>query len=162
MRISLKTIAAVLVVAPLFGAAAHAQFGIVTLPQNDFTWRWGDVEESVARRFEDFSVNGGESFFRCELTGKLSPGSRMTVNEVRQMENDLQVSMFFIQSAANTMNALDFRRDLDWAELACVKPERNDDPEASAERVERAREKAVQEMLERRERRERREARENR
>jgi hypothetical protein len=142
----------------LFGlcGTVGAQFSnFVTLPTSDFTWRWGDWEES-RRRNEDFNVNGNEGGFRCELVGQFGPGSQLTEREVRVMEQELGSSLYFIQSAANAMNILDQQRDIEWAELACTRPPPTEnDPEKSAERVERAREKALQEMLERRERRER-------
>ena len=153
-----KTLAGAAAAGLLLCGTAGAQFsGLVQLPRDDFTWRWGNWERETRSRVEDFSVNGGEAGFRCELTGRLGPGSRMSTREIRQMEMDLSVSLYFIQAAASAMNILDRQLDLDWAELACLKPEGTDDPEATQERVDRAREKAVQEMLERRERRERRE-----
>jgi hypothetical protein len=154
------------VTALLLGLLCHgnvnAQFsGLVNLPRNDFVWRWGDTEEvSGARRTEDFAASGVEASFRCDLKGRLSPSSRMTEVDVRQLENELQGSLYFIQAAAYAMNELDLARNLDWAELNCVKPQATErDPEETQEKVDRAREKAVQEMLERRERRERRESR---
>lgn len=152
------TLAAVAALAPAGGA--YAQFSpFVTLPGNDFTWRWGDLERA-SRGIEDISINGTESGFRCDLTAKLSPSSRRTPNEIREIESELRTSLYFIQAAANAMNVLDRQLELDWAELACIKhQDAEPDPEKSQERVDRAREKAVQEMLERRERRERREAR---
>jgi hypothetical protein len=141
----------------------NAQFsGFVNLPQNDFTWHWGDWDESNTRRTEDFSMTGGEAGFSCELTGRLSPSSRMTERDIRELENDLQGGLYFIQAAAYTMNELDRARNIDWAELSCVKPQPTErDAEETQERVDRAREKAVQEMLERREQRERQESRDN-
>jgi hypothetical protein len=152
------TVAAALVAALPY-AATNAQFSnFVNLPQGDFTWRWGDWEKSGSRRSEDFSVSGGEGRFRCDLTGRLSPGNPMTSPEIRQMERDLSATLHFIQAAANAMNVLDRQRDLDWAELACVQPQPAEgDAQEQQEKVDRAREKALREMLERRERRERRE-----
>jgi hypothetical protein len=144
--------------------AVNAQFsGLVNLPQNDFTWQWGDWDESRRRGgSEDFSMTGAEGGFRCELTGRLSPSSRMTELGIRELENELQGSLYFIQAAAYAMNELDRARNIDWAELNCVKPQPTErDAEETQERVDRAREKAVQEMLERREQREHRESRDN-
>lgn len=156
-----QTVAAAIACA-LSCAAASAQFSpFVNLPQNDFTWQWGDWERNTgSRRLEDFSVNGNESGFRCQLTGRLGPGNRMTSPEIRQMERDLGASLYFIQAAANAMNVLDQQRDLDWAQLACVKPQPSEgDAQAQQEKVDKAREKALQDMLERRERRERQQSR---
>jgi hypothetical protein len=160
---SVATVAAVLSGALSLGTV-NAQFSpFVNLPQSDFTWRWGDWENSGTRRSEDFSVSGSEGGFRCDLIGRLSPGNRMTDLQVRQMANDLSVSLYFIQAAANAMNVLDQQRDLDWAELACVKPQPAEgDAQAQQEKVDRAREKALKDMLERRERREREEQRSQR
>lgn len=140
---------------------AEAQFG-VNLPPDDFTWIWGDREVPRGGS-RDFSLAGSEGSFRCELTGSLRLGSRLSQGDVRQIENEIRGSLFFIQSAANTMNVLDQRRELDWAMLDCAKPEEEDvNSERAQERLEKAREKAVREQAERRERREREEARENR
>jgi hypothetical protein len=79
----------------------------------------------------------------------------MTDPEINEMETQLGTSLYFIQATAMLMNDLDLQRQLDWAELACVKPEgREEDPAELQERVERARQKAVEDMLKRRERRE--------
>jgi hypothetical protein len=139
---------------------ASAQFSpFVNLPREDFTWHWGDWEEAERRRVQDFAAQGGEGGFRCELTGEFSPSNPITVPEQREFEQELQGSLYFIQATAEAMNELDFARRLEWAELKCVKPQgAESDPEETQERVDRAREKAVQEMLERRERRERRES----
>ena len=153
-EISRAVTAAVLLFA-LCGTGGAQFSNFVTLPTSDFTWRWGDWEQS-RRRIEDFNVTGSEAGFRCGLVGQLRPGSRLTEMEVRALERELSSSLSFIQSAANAMNILDQQRDMEWAELACTKPPpAENDPEKSAERVDRAREKALQEMLERRERRER-------
>ena len=143
----------------LFSLGAHAQFsGLVTLPSSDFTWRWGNWDRELSRRVNDFDITGHEASFRCELTAGLRPSSRMTREDVRAIENELQGSLYFIQEAAHTLNILDQQRDLEWAELACAKPQPAEtSPEESQERVDRAREKAVEEMLRQRERRERRE-----
>ncbi|MBN1238490.1 MAG: hypothetical protein JXB36_08300 [Gammaproteobacteria bacterium] len=129
---------------------AHAQFGY-SLPRNDFTWRWGDADETARRRSSDFSVSGGEAGFRCDLQGELRLGSRWTPGDIRQLENDLRVSAFFIRSAAEAMNALDLRREIEWATLDCRKPaESEPDPEAEQEKLDRAREKMIEEMRRRR------------
>jgi hypothetical protein len=150
-------LAATGVLAALACSAVHAQFGMVTLPSADFIWRWGEnVEEAVARGITDFSARGNEAAFQCTLAGELRPGSQITSTEIHQMEIDLGVSLYFIQAAANAMNALDQRHELDWAELACVKPQLTDeDAQETAERVEKARQKAIDDMLKRREHRER-------
>ena len=137
--------------------SADAQFG-VNLPRDDFTWMWGD-HEMQRRGSRDFSINGSEASFRCELTGSLRLGSRLSTGDIRQIENEIRTSLFFIQAAANMMAALDQRRELDWAMLDCAKPGEEDiNSERAQQRLEKAREKAVREQAERRERREREEA----
>lgn len=157
---SIGTAAAVLVVA-FVGLPAHAQIGVfpVNLPKDDFTWNWGDIERSRGRNFPDFSINGGEGGFRCSLEGKLRVSSNYSPQAIRQMENDLRSSLYFIQEAANTMNSLDFRRDLDWATLDCDKPEEGPaDLEKQQASLDKAKEKALKKMIEAREKREREEA----
>lgn len=147
-------VAAALVGAALLPDVAGAQL-VPNLPQNDFIWNWGNPERS--RGFGDFSINGGEDRFRCSLTGKLSAGSRLTTRQVREMEIDLGSSLYFIQTATNTMNTLERRRDLDWATLDCALPEESESSDAEREaREEEARQRAVERMLERREREQRR------
>lgn len=141
--------------APIDGA--DAQFGQFNYPQNDFKWIWGTQGEVRRRGFADFSVNGNDAGFRCTLEGRLRAGSRMTDIEVRGLENDLSTSLFFIQTAASAMYALDQRRDIDWAELDCAKPVVDEDAAELREREEKARAKAERDRERRRERRDRRE-----
>lgn len=140
---------------------AHAQFGAfpVNLPRDDFTWNWGDLERARDRKFTDFDVNGGEDGFRCTLEGKLSAGSHMTPAEIRDMENELGSSLYFIEASTNAMNNLDYQRQLDWATLDCDKPEPTEADAAKIEEsLEKAKAKAVKKLIERREKREREEA----
>jgi hypothetical protein len=127
-------------------AVASAQFGFpgqYNLPQNDFRWVWGRDSEAAFSRFEDFSIRGGESGFDCTLRGGLSPASRMSRVEIRDLESDLRTSLFFIQSSANAMYILDQQRDLDWAVLECAKQEAEErTAEESAERESKARARA--------------------
>ena len=104
-----------------------AQFGIgfpgqMNLPQNDFTWTWGD-QRSVRRGINDFSIFGSEAGFRCDLKGKLRFGSRLSRMDIRGIESDLRSSMFFVRAAANAMNDLEARRELGWATLECERPQ---------------------------------------
>lgn len=143
----------IVLAAALTCGAAQAQFGAFNLPSGDFAWQWGNPER--LGRFHDFSINGSEADFRCELTGKLSAGSRMSQVDVRQMESDLASSLYFIEQATNTMNVLDQQRELDWAALNCVKAKpREPDAEKRKEIEDKARAKAVEKMLKRRARRE--------
>ncbi len=123
---SIWVIAAVLFSSPLFLNSASAQFGAgfpgqTSLPQNDFTWTWGN-RNSGRRGIDDFSIFGNDADFRCDLTGKLQFSSRLSRTDVRKLESDLRASNSFVQAAANAMNNLDARGELDWATLACEKP----------------------------------------
>ena len=150
----LKSAAAVAtgILALLSYGAANAQFGFYQLPQDDFTWHWGDIERGSG--FEDFSTDGTDGRFRCNLTGRLRPGSRLSRVEVRQMETDIGTSLEFVRAAANAMYALDQQRELDWATLSCKTLEPAEvSAEERAERETKARERALRELERRRERR---------
>ncbi|HEU4617522.1 MAG TPA: hypothetical protein VFV10_05740 [Gammaproteobacteria bacterium] len=151
---------AVAVIAALGAPRAHAQFGAfpATLPQGDFTWNWGHIERKGKSGLTDFSVDAAEAGFRCNLQGKLSPGSRMTEPDMRQLESDLRTNLYFIEASVNAMNTLDYQRDLDWATLDCDKIKATEDPEKTAASLQKAKDKAVKKLIERREKREREEA----
>lgn len=148
----LTAVAAALLAATLMPDTAAAQFGRVNYPQNDFRWVWGTQNELRRRGFADFNVRGSDGGFNCTLEGRMHPASRMTTVEIRQLENELQQSMFFIETAANTMYALEQRRDIDWAELDCVKAAADESAAELREREERARAKAEQARERRRQR----------
>jgi hypothetical protein len=143
--------------AVLLPSFASGQFGIPQLPNHDFQWRWADAEDSTdvgaGLSAEDFQARGNEMSFSCVLTGALSPGSTITMQQLQEMEMTLVASISFIQASATAMNDLDFNRELDWAILDCKKAQAGEeDPEKVEAEVERARQKAVEEMLKRRER----------
>ena len=149
----MRTAAIVLSIsAALVPSLAGAQFA--NLPREDFIWRWAHAADEAWRIGpEDFEVRGGEAPFQCVLTGKLSPGSHLTEQDLRDMQYQLQGSLFFVQESANMMNELDIMRDLDWAVLDCKRPQAaEEDPAEVQEKVDRAREKAIEDMLRRRER----------
>jgi hypothetical protein len=147
------TIAAAACVAGLWHGQATAQLVPMNVPRGDFRWQWGDVEitdEGTTPR-HDFSSSGHEAGFNCQLTGALRAGSRIDTRELRRLESELGISLYFIQSATRVMNDLDYQRDLDWAVLDCKLPEaRKPDPEAQQERLD-----ALRRQAERRERRSR-------
>jgi len=128
---SMGIIAVILLSAPLLLTTASAQFntgfgGQMRLPQDDFTWTWGNG--SPARRgMDDFSMFGSEQGFRCDLTGKLRVGSRFSRTDVRELEGKLRASTNFVQAAANAMNDLSAQGALDWAALKCERPKRDED-----------------------------------
>lgn len=106
---------------------ALAQFnvpGFSNLPDDDFTWRWGEQRGS---RIEDFSIRATDTGFDCTLTGELRPGSRLSRIELRRIENELRSSLSFVAAATSTMNGLERRRDLDWAVLDCEKLDSDED-----------------------------------
>ncbi len=163
LRKSAGVVAVALFASPLLLSPASAQFSSIyprQLPQDDFTWSWGDQNSSVGR-LEDFSVFGSDQGFRCDLNGKLRVTSTLSRTEIRQLESELRESMFFIQTAANTMYAMEQRRDLDWATLVCARPQRDEDQEKRDAREARALEKAAKELERRRARRLREEERAN-
>ena len=123
---SIWLIAVVLFSSPLLLNTASAQFGTsfpaqTNLPRDDFTWTWGN-RNSTRRGIDDFSIFGNDAGFRCDLTGKLQFSSRLSRTDVRKLESDLRASNSFVQAAANAMNNLDARGELDWATLECEKP----------------------------------------
>jgi hypothetical protein len=146
-----------LVAAVLVPSFASGQFGIPQLPSTDFTWRWADAADPEPRLGpEDFEVRGGEMSFHCVLTGALSPLSNLTNEDLREMEFELTGSVFFIQASAQRMNDLDVLREIDWAVLDCKKGQAEEEDPAKVEaEVERARQKAVEDMIKRREREQR-------
>jgi len=149
------TVAAAACAAALWHGDAAAQFFPVNLPNSDFRWVWGDAGADQQRRsLRDFSSSGHEAGFSCQLTGALRPGSRISDLDLRRLEMELSISLYFIQAAVRTMNGLDYQRDLDWAVLDCKLPEaREPDPKAQQERLDRLRERALKRQAERRERR---------
>jgi len=150
------TAAGALLAAWLLPASASAQF--MSLPQSDFTWLWGEAE--AARGMRDFHARGAEGGFNCTLEGALRLGSRYSPADIRKLESELNISLYFIQAATSTMNQLEFERQLDWAVLDCVQPKaREPDAEEQQERLDKLRERALKRQAERRERRARQEER---
>jgi hypothetical protein len=145
---------ALFITAMLAPSLASAQFGILNYPNEDFIWRWANARDAEPRLGpEDFEARGQEATFDCVLTGALSPGSHVTDLELKEMEYQLQSSLFFIQASAELMNELELQREIAWATLDCKKPQPSEQDAAELEEeVERARQKAVEEMLRRRER----------
>ena len=136
---------------------ANPQYiGRMVLPQNDFTWNWGD--EALARGGNrQLSMFGSESGFRCELNARMRLTSRLSRQDIRSLENSIRDNVFFVQAVANSMYYLEIQRDLGYATLDCVRPQvdRDQDEEARTEREEKARERAARERERRRARRER-------
>jgi hypothetical protein len=94
-----------------------------TLPNADFTWRWGTAVEDAGRDSAEFQARGFEAEFECQLTGRLlarsqGPYQRIEARAFAEAVKDLRLSMFFIWDAMAMMNG--YRRDLDWATLVCT------------------------------------------
>ena len=137
-------------IAALTATAAHAQFGYYQLPKNDFTWNWGDPERA-GMKFEDFTVNGSEGGFNCELKGKLAGASRMTPSDLHTLEDQLRSRLDFIYASSSTMNQLDQAHEIMWARLACAKPEAKPlSEQEKADKEAKAREKMQREIDRRR------------
>ena len=152
MRMSRIVAALVLTAAsPLLLPSAAAQFGLYNLPQNDFTWHWGQSKpEQPGRGMADIEARGSESFFQCELTAK-SRTLTLTTDEVREIELQLTGRLDFIYAVNEAMYYLDQSRQLDWATLDCKKyKEEPKTAEESAEREAEAREKMQRELERRR------------
>ncbi|HMB72655.1 MAG TPA: hypothetical protein VKQ06_03720 [Gammaproteobacteria bacterium] len=124
--------------------SATAQFGFpMQMPENDFVWTWGRSTGLESRRSrEDFSVIGNEAGFRCELTGRMSLARGSDPTQMRELENQLQTSLFFIQESARLMYQFDVHREIDWAMLDCKKPESDETEADLRDREDRARERA--------------------
>jgi hypothetical protein len=128
--------------------------GLYQLPKNDFTWNWGrGAVEGAGGGFEDFSVNGSEAGFRCQLTGRMRPSSSHTPADMRALETELQGRLDFIYASSTLMNQLDQQLLLEWARLSCELPEQKEStPEEKAEREAKAKEKMQREIDRRRQR----------
>jgi len=137
-------------IAVFTATAAHAQFGYYQLPKNDFVWNWGSAERN-AGKFEDFTVNGGEGGFNCELKGKLSGASQYTPTQLHTLEDQLRSRIDFIYASSNTMNQMDSAHELEWARLSCAKPEAKPlSEQEKADKEQKAREKMQREIDRRR------------
>lgn len=159
---TIQVVAVALFSNTLFLNPASAQFGygLSNLPQNDFMWTWGRNVD--AGGITDFSMIGNERAFRCNLMGRLRVGSRLSRNDVRQLENSIRDNLSFVRAATNAMYNLESRGELDWATLECVTPEPTEADEAKRDQREaRALEKAARERERRRARRQREEERAN-
>jgi hypothetical protein len=144
-----------LLLTALFATGVSAQItipNIVQLPTEDFVWNWGRVTAAGFDTPErpEFTIQGTESGFRCTLTGSFRLSSRMREFEgMREFEQSLNGSLYFIQDATETLNYYTRTNDLGWATLDCVLPEDNEvstDKEQqrldrAVERAERARER---------------------
>jgi hypothetical protein len=137
--------------ATLVAHVALGQFGIYTLPTDNFRWNWGAIGADEKMGFADIQVSGSEAAFRCELSARTRASSALGPTDYRQIENDLRTRIDFIYAASQAMNYLDQTRSLDWAVLDCKRPEEQPvDAETSAARQSEARDKMLRELERRR------------
>jgi hypothetical protein len=130
-------------------SAAQAQIPWM-LPQNDFRWTWGKVQEGQNEN-PDIDVDGHDQGFECNLTAKLHFSTNMSMSEIRDVEMQLRQAFEFVRTAAEYMQHLDYQRDLDWAILDCKEPKPKEATEEERlERETKAREKMQREVERRR------------
>jgi hypothetical protein len=131
--------------------AAHAQFGFIMLPKDDFTWNWGEIREGQSRDHADIDVTGYDQGFDCHLTAKLRPSSNMTISDIRDAEMQLRQALEFVRASAEYMQYLDYQRTLEWATLECKQPKPEQvTEEEKLERETKARERMQREVERRR------------
>jgi hypothetical protein len=152
----LSRFAAVFGVCAAIAGAASAQPSIpqiVTLPTEDFTWPWGETRPIDDVERPEFTVSGVERAFQCTAKGSFKPGSRMRdTYAMREFEQALNGSIYFIQEATATLNQLDLSNDLQWAIMECIIPESTESEQEIQEDIDRALERAQREREKRRER----------
>jgi hypothetical protein len=146
MRANSLTIVAALACA-FAASGAVAQSGIpqiVLLPDDDFVFTWGKPPGSLnERQRPDFTIRGVEQSFQCTLTGAFKVGSRMRdFYNIREFEQSLAGTLYFVQEATARLNQLDLSNDLDWALMNCVIPETFEEDDRLQERVDKALERA--------------------
>ena len=150
-------LSALLITAVATGVCAQVSLPqFVRLPTEDFVWNWGRITSAAfeeRRGRPDFSINGLESNFRCALTGAFRPSSRMRdIVNMREFEQTLTGTLYFIQDATETLNYYYRSNDLYWATLDCVIPETEITDDKAQERLDRALERAEKERERRRQR----------
>lgn len=126
---------------------------IVQLPTEDFVWNWGRVTGAGFDNPErpEFTIQGTEAGFRCTLTGSFRVSSRMRdFSEMREFEQSLNGSLYFIQDATETLNYYTQTNDLGWATLDCAIPEAS---EVSQDREQQRLDRAIERAERARERR---------
>ena len=142
MKLWLKTLLLIPVLASA-GAVAQIQIPtVVQLPPDDFVWNWGRKPRGETTRAE-FTIHGGEEKFICTLTGAFRISSRMRDFEnQREFEFDLGGTLYFIQESTYTLNYYYRAGELQWATLDCMVPETDPTEEKVQERLDRALERA--------------------
>ena len=144
------------IVAAIVTTAASAQLNlpqIIQLPDDDFVWPWGQADSVDERSRPDFNINGVERSFRCTLTGAFRAGSHYRdFYNLRDFEQALSSTIYFIQQAAALLNELDLKNEIDWAIMDCIIPEstRSEEQQEMEERLDRALERAERQRERRR------------
>jgi hypothetical protein len=148
-----------LVVLSLSAFALNAQVQlpqIIQLPDQDFVYAWGDNASVDKRNRPDFTVHGVERSFRCTLTGAFKPGSHMRdYYSLREFEQSLSTTIYFIQEATARLNDLYLQNELDWAIMDCIIPQSVEDEDKRQEKVDKAVERAEKQRDRRRAKEER-------
>lgn len=149
-----RRLGTVLAAGTLTATGALAQLNlprIVQLPTQDFVWPWGSAATGDRLTRPDFDIKGIEERFQCTLTGAFKPGSHMRdFYPLRNFEQSLSSTLYFIQDATNAMNDLYLSNELQWATLDCAIPDVPEDEEKRQERVDKALERARRERERRR------------
>jgi hypothetical protein len=97
--------------------------GLATVPDNDFTWVWGNFDRALQGFSPNLSMEGTDRDFECRMTVRLAISHRLTDTERSQLERDVERSASFIRGASDALNFLHQRRDVDWARLDCARDE---------------------------------------
>jgi hypothetical protein len=120
------TVTAKLLIAACLAVAASVQAqqvsfypGLLAVPDEDFTWLWGNFDRAGAGFGAQVALSGRDQGFECVMAARLVGPDRLTDTERRQIERDVESGTSFIRSAVDTLNFLSQRRDLDWGRLAC-------------------------------------------
>ncbi len=125
-RIAVALLLPVMVLAAADGARGQGATlfpGLATVPDDDFTWVWGNVDRALQGFSPNLSMEGADSDFACRMTVRLAISHRLTDTERSQLERDVERSASFIRGASDAINFLHQRRDVDWARLDCARDE---------------------------------------
>lgn len=126
---------------------------IVQLPTQDFVYSWGETRPIDDLDRPEFNLRGVEASFRCTATGNFKPGSHMRdYYNLRDFEQSLTGSIYFIQDVTYRLNQLYLSNDLQWAILNCIIPVTVEPEDAVQEKLDKAVEKAQRDRERRRER----------
>jgi hypothetical protein len=145
-RVTARLLIAVCLAVAAPGQAQQVSFypGLLAVPDEDFTWLWGNFDRAGAGFDAQVALSGSDQGFECVMAARLVSTDLLTDSERRQIERDVESGSSFIRSAVDALNFLSQRRDLDWGRLAC---ERLGQAEAD-----RQRDAMIEQRLRRRER----------